>query len=287
MNIEVSKIIQKIEAVEETGFAAGLEAYGFKLINKDVVFPYIIMTLCTRGSARALYDMQELTQSKNELGLIMPGHIMRPLECSEDYTYAWFIISPKMISDVFSDEDRSRFDKMPMCKLTEEQTKRLLMSIDQLLYISSFSEEKVPHRYIMLKAQLTVGYELLVHYRKSQDPEWPKDNYATLYSRFCDLVVENYTVSRNVNFYAERIGYEARYFSKLFKKISNGISPLEWIGRYVTAQAKRIMYIHPQLSIREVAIRLGFPNTANFCRFFKRVTGITPQEYKKMTADNK
>lgn len=25
---------------------------------------------------------------------------------------------------------------------------------------------------------------------------------------------------------------------------------------------------------------LGFPTTANFCRYFKRATGIYPQEYK-------
>lgn len=274
--------MQRIETVEQIGMAACREQHHFPFIGKDVMYPYVIMCLCTGGSARALYDMRMLTQNKNCLGLIMPEHVMRPLDCTDDYTQAWFIISPKMISEILSDEDRERFDKKPMCQLTDEQAERLLAVVEQLEYISGFPEEQLPRRHTMLKAQLTVGYELLVHFRKTQDSEWANTRYATLFSRFCDLVVENYTLSRNVNFYAERLGYEARYFSKIFRKQSGGISPLEWIGKYVTTQAKHIIETHPRMSVKEITYLLGFPNTANFCRYFKRVAGVTPQEYKNM-----
>jgi AraC-like DNA-binding protein len=35
-------------------------------------------------------------------------------------------------------------------------------------------------------------------------------------------------------------------------------------------------------TVKEVAYQLGFPTTANFCRYFKRATGIYPQAYKKL-----
>ena len=34
-------------------------------------------------------------------------------------------------------------------------------------------------------------------------------------------------------------------------------------------------------TVKATALELGFPNTGNFCRYFKRITGIYPQEYKK------
>lgn len=272
--------MQRLESVEQIGIAVCREQHGFLFTGKDVIYPYIIMCLCTKGSARAVYDMQVLTQNKNDLGVIMPEHIMRPLDSTDDYTYAWFVITPKMISEILSDEDRQRFDKNPMCQLTDEQVERLLATVDQLEYISSFSEEQMPHRHSLLKAQLTVGFELLVHFRKTQDSEWVNSRYATLYSRFCDLVVKNYTISRNVNYYAEQLGYEPRYFSKIFRNQSGGMSPLEWIRKYVATQAKHIIETHPRMTIKEIAFMLGFPSTANFCRYFKQVTGITPQEYK-------
>jgi len=49
----------------------------------------------------------------------------------------------------------------------------------------------------------------------------------------------------------------------------------------VVAQAKRIMDTNPGQSVKETAYELGFPDTANFCRYFKRATGIYPQAYKK------
>lgn len=60
-----------------------------------------------------------------------------------------------------------------------------------------------------------------------------------------------------------------------------GISPLEWIQQYVATQAKRIMDTYPEQTVKETAYQLGFPTTANFCRYFKRATGVYPQEYKE------
>lgn len=273
---------EHLQRVERIGLAAGRELHGFRHINTDYAFPYIVFSLCTSGYGRALYDMQEVTQCKNELFFIMPGHIMRELESSEDFIYTWFIITPKMIKEVLSEEDIARFGRTPRCRLTDEQVERMLAVIDQLMYIASFSENELPRRHLMLKAELMVGYELLLHFREVQDPEWNKSTKDMLYSRFCDLVVENYTKSRNVNFYAKQLGYDARYFSKLFRTMSNGISPLEWIEQYVATQARFVIDAYPKQSIKETAFQLGFPSTANFCRYFKRVTGATPDEYKKM-----
>lgn len=68
---------------------------------------------------------------------------------------------------------------------------------------------------------------------------------------------------------------------RLFLKASKGISALEYIGQHVCNQAKRIMDTNPQQAVKTTALQLGFPTTGNFCRYFKRVTGIYPQEYKK------
>ena len=46
-----------------------------------------------------------------------------------------------------------------------------------------------------------------------------------------------------------------------------------------------MMDANPKQTIKETAYQLGFPTTANFCRYFKRVTGIYPQEYKKQNSN--
>lgn len=113
------------------------------------------------------------------------------------------------------------------------------------------------------------------------DRQWAESRAATLYTQFCDLVVAHYKENRNVNFYARLMDYDPRYFSKMFRQYSNGLSPQEWIQQYVATQAKRIMDTNPGQLVKETAYELGFPDTANFCRYFKRATGIYPQAYKK------
>ena len=68
---------------------------------------------------------------------------------------------------------------------------------------------------------------------------------------------------------------------QVFRQFGNGLSPLEWIQQYVATQAKLIMNTHPKQTVKETAYQLGFPTTANFCRYFKRATGIYPQAYKE------
>jgi AraC-like DNA-binding protein len=42
-----------------------------------------------------------------------------------------------------------------------------------------------------------------------------------------------------------------------------------------------LSHTHPKQTVKDTAFQLGFPTTANFCRYFKRATGIYPQEYKE------
>ena len=132
--------------------------------NEDFVFPHIILTLILSGSARAMYDMRVINHHKNDLTMILPGHIMHPMDCSDDFTYALLFISPKMLEDLrfytFS-HDHEKFNYAPICSLTDEQAAHLLTIINQLDIIANYSDKELPHRYQTLLAQLAVGYEFL------------------------------------------------------------------------------------------------------------------------------
>lgn len=80
---------------------------------------------------------------------------------------------------------------------------------------------------------------------------------------------------------AKLMDYDPRYFSKVFRLHSNGTSTLEWIQQYVVTQAKRIIDMNPKQTIKETDYQFGFSTTGNFCHYFKRATGIHPQEYKE------
>ena len=277
-------IEQIIQFVEQNGVLVEKERHGFLTTGVDMVLPHINLLLCLRGSSRVMIDMQEYVVEKNDLGILMPGHVYRRISYSDDFDYAHVFISAEMLKELkthaFS-HDSDKFNYAPKCHLTDVQAKRMMALIELLEAIASHDTHDLQLRQQILLSHLAVGYEFINYYRREQDRQWAESHSATLYTQFCDLVVKHYKENRNVNFYAGLMHYDPRYFSKVFRQFSKGLSPLEWIQQYVATQAKLIMDAHPKQTVKETAYQLGFPTTANFCRYFKRATGIYPLEYKK------
>lgn len=251
--------------------------------NEDYVFPHIILTLILSGSARAMYDMRVITHRKNDISIILPGHIMHPLDCTEDFSYALLFISPKMLDDLrfhtFS-HDHEKFNYNPNCSLTEEQAAHLLAIVDQLAIIANHTDKELPHRYQALLAQLAVGYEFLNYYRRHQDQQWTENRNADIFEHFCELVVKHYRESREVKYYADLLKLTPKHLSKVIRTATNGLSPVRWIEQYVTTQAKRLIESRATLTLQETAYILGFTEPTSFYRYFKRVTGMTAKEYR-------
>ena len=269
--------------VEEKGGWIEPCKHRFTAFNTDVSFSFVIMTLCLSGTARALYDQREMTHRKNDLALLLPGHVMRPLECSEDYTYARIAISKGMIErlrpQLFS-HDYMKYSTSPVFSLTDEQAKRLLQVLEHMAFTAAHSELEMTHRNHILLAQMAVGYEYINYYRKEQDRLLPPDNNAGIFSRFCDLVVEHYHESKEIQYYASLLDLHPKYLSRVVRTATNGVTPGQWIDRYVVAQAKRLMATNPELSLKEIAYELGFSEPTSFYRYFKRVTGLTANEFR-------
>lgn len=274
---------QLIQATEQSGILIVREVQGLFASDEDFVFPHIILTLTLSGSARAMYDMRVITHRKNDLAIIMPGHVMHPIDCSDDFTYAVFFISPKMIDDLrfhsFS-HDYEKFNYAPVCSLTDEQAAHLLTIVEQLTIIASYTEKELPHRYQALLAQLAVGYEFLNYYRREQDKRWTENRRADIFNRFCNLVVNHYRESREIKFYADLLNLTPKHLSKVIRAATNGISPREWVEQYVTTQAKRLIEARTTQTLQETAYLLGFSEPTSFYRYFKRITGITAKEYR-------
>jgi AraC-like DNA-binding protein len=71
-----------------------------------------------------------------------------------------------------------------------------------------------------------------------------------------------------------------KYFSTVIQK-AVGVSASEWIEEYLITQIKRVLTTRSELSVQQVAYEFGFVESASFCRYFKRLTGQTPSQFRK------
>ena len=166
---ELDRLMQNIE---EKGIDVNNEVRGFAFPGTHLSFPGVAIFLCLSGTARIVYDMQEITIDKNNLTVMMPGHFMRAVACSADFTYARTVVSSELLHDIkahiFS-HDSDKFNSAPACQLTDAQADRV-MAIGKLLSaIALHDSNDLQLRRQMLLTQLAVGYEFVNYYRKEQD----------------------------------------------------------------------------------------------------------------------
>lgn len=72
-------------------------------------------------------------------------------------------------------------------------------------------------------------------------------------------------------------GNSPTYFSLLFKKTC-GITLWEYVTARRVEESVKILCSNKNLSVLEVATKVGFNNTANFNKAFKKHTGMTPKQ---------
>lgn len=71
------------------------------------------------------------------------------------------------------------------------------------------------------------------------------------------------------------------YFSQLFKSL-NGFSPWEYIVEKRIELAEMLL-LSTEESVLDIVFKCGFNNTTNFNRAFKKITGVSPREYRQKT----
>ena len=87
---------------------------------------------------------------------------------------------------------------------------------------------------------------------------------------------------RDVEFYADLFGMTPKKFSAKIKRVT-GMTPSDMIAEAVIKNAKRLL-LNAGISTTTVSERMNFATPSFFCRYFKRYTGQTPQEWRQTIA---
>ena len=99
-----------------------------------------------------------------------------------------------------------------------------------------------------------------------------------LFNRFMMLLERDYKISRDVNYYAEKMNISSKYLTNIVNQVT-GHTPKTIIDQYVILQLKMHLKRTTQ-SIKEMAWEFHFADVSFFCRYFKKHTGLTPQQIR-------
>ena len=93
-----------------------------------------------------------------------------------------------------------------------------------------------------------------------------------------EFIEANIVEKITVDFLAARCGMSRVNFARRFKKATQS-APLEYIHNAKVEAAKRSLEVSRK-NINEVMYSVGYTDIKRFRAIFKKITGITPVEYK-------
>lgn len=102
---------------------------------------------------------------------------------------------------------------------------------------------------------------------------------SQLYYEFLEAVQLHYRTNRDVAFYADCLNVSPRYLSQVAHRIS-GKSPKTIID-HTLADALACQLRTTQKTIQEIAYEHGFASQAQFSKFFKKLMGQSPSEWRR------
>ena len=116
------------------------------------------------------------------------------------------------------------------------------------------------------------------------EKELPSDK-LDIVRQYNFLVETHYKKEHQVKFYAEQLFKSPKTLSNLFA-LYNHKSPVLIIQERLASEAKRLFY-YTDKTAKEIAYELGFESAAHFGKFFKRLTGQSVTEIKKINSRNR
>lgn len=126
-----------------------------------------------------------------------------------------------------------------------------------------------------LSAHLIRHYSTRNHQFREYQDGLPKHKLKQAIDYIQAHLGENVSLSELAN----ELGMSQYYFCRLFKQ-STGLSPHQYLIHQRIEQAKHLLK-NPDQTITFVAMECGFANSSHFAKYFHRVTGMNPKQFRK------
>ncbi len=224
-------------------------------------------------------NLHDITLKAHQLLVTPPGSVAQFMEMSPDCELSMVGIANSFMEGWQKEEQLLAYlqGRLFFCLTLDESAERRLEAFLSLLWDVVHD---VPFPREMVQSLVSALFHQIACFRKNADSKGgPKyTRQEEVFHRFLNLVNQYALRERNVAFYAEHLCLTPRYLGTLIREVSDH-TVMDWINEAVIQEAK-ILLLHSDKLVYQIADELNFPNPSFFSKFFHRMTGKTPNEYR-------
>jgi len=242
---------------------------------------YFIALVNNAGKTKITYDNTSVTSLNSFLVFQSPGLIYSFMR--DNTAHGYLLYFKKECFSFFKPDFDKEFPFFNILhtnffKLNQDKFKDFAPHFEDVF--SAYESSKDDQHNIAAIKLLSLLYELKEF--TTAFKQWEEGFTAPqqlLLQKFVQLVNNYYIEKRTVEEYAELLHVTPNHLSQSIKSVS-GKNALSFINDRIMTEAKSIVQ-HTDFDIAEIAYQLNFSDPANFGKFFKKHSGVTPLEYRK------
>lgn len=242
-------------------------------------FRGLYLVIPTAGEATVEIDSRPYRLCPGVLLTLLPGHVLQTVSRSNDLRCFLLAVPFEFMND---------FPYMLQSCISEkmEQMPYLLLSSDERDFLAEHYRaiaRHYPHtshssyREILRCLFFVFTAEVCAIYSDRQI-RVSATHHEELTNGFFGLLHANFHVRREAAFYAGQLCITARHLAKVIRQ-TTGQVPSYWIADFTIREVKSLL-CSTSLTVTQLSDRLNFPDSSFLARYFRRNTGMSPQEYR-------
>lgn len=245
---------------------------------------YNTIVYCRSG--RILIELggnQQVRVKPGEMLLIPTGKLVQPMMVSTDVDANALLISDTVLKSVLGSQISiwNRAMYMKEIYVLEDTSWAMDMGRYTASIFQNISEpvlySEIIHSFLRTML-LFVCEDLLRKEAMSEKDDASSTHEKEIFNNFLQLISHEQQKRQQVSVYAGKLNITPKYLSAVCKKVS-GKTPMRWITESVMEDCYNQL-LKTDLSVKEIAHLLGFPNSSFFGQYFRDQAGVTPMEYR-------
>ena len=250
---------------------------------------FILVLFCNEGKFQMMLDQQPYSVNTHQCIVCLPGVVIHDYLMSPDVNitilgFSWAAIQQSQQLTKYVWRAYEQVQHQPVVTLTEldeqilDQYYRLTM-----LKIQHRDEPFIRETSALLFQSYVFEFLRIFAARTQQTTQQAEDSTVRqgdiILRRFLGLLSESDGRLRSVSETAELLNLSPKYLSKIIKT-SSGRTPIYWIHEYTVKSIERQL-TYSDLTVKQIAHRLGFPSLSFFAKFVREQLGMSPTAYRE------
>ena len=241
-------------------------------------------TLVTRGELTLTYNGREIRLRAGDLYIYSPGMAVTVNAISDDYRGFCLLADESTTLETPVVRDMISLAYKPVMLLTDPKLtlpaetaasfEARMCEIIAYLHSDNLYKQQILR---MLYAVFLLDFHNVKE--KVEAHEHISHRMEEIFIGFSRLLPQHFVEHHDIGFYANELNITPDYLSRIVKRVS-GRTVVDYINQMLVMEAAFLLRTS-QLSISQIADRLRFADLPSFSKFFSRLKGISPKEYRE------